>query len=54
VAALRAQPAARHEVRQRLTGRLRELITEAFHLGLSERDFESLVRELLRSGRGTR
>ena len=54
VAALRAEPAARHEVQQRLAGRLKELITEAFHLGLSEREFESLVRQLLRSGRGTR
>ncbi len=54
VAALRQEPAGRHEVEQRLAGRLNELITEAFHLGLSERDFTSLVKELLRLGRGTR
>ena len=54
VSALREQPAGRHEVQQRLAGRLNELITEAFHLGLSERDFKSLVDEQLRSGRGTR
>jgi GntR family transcriptional regulator len=54
VAALREQPAGRHEVHQRLAGRLNELITEAFHLGLSERDFKSLVDELLRSGKGAR
>jgi GntR family transcriptional regulator len=54
VAALREQPAGRREVRQRLAGGLNELITEAFHLGLSERDFKSLVDELLQSGRGTR
>jgi GntR family transcriptional regulator len=52
VAALRARPAARQEVEQRLAGRLSELITDSFHLGLSEDDFESLVRKLLRSGRG--
>jgi len=54
VAALREQPAGHREVQQRLAGRLNELITEAFHLGLSERGFKSLVDEQLRSGRGTR
>jgi len=54
VAALREVPAGRQEVQQRLAGRLNELITEAFHLGLSERDFTSLVNELLRSGGGRR
>lgn len=54
VSALREQPAGRHEVQQRLAGRLNELITEAFHLGLSERDFKSLVDERLRAGRGMR
>jgi len=53
VAALREEPADRQEVEQRLAGRLNELITDAFHLGLSPRDFKSLVDELLRSGRGT-
>ena len=54
VSALREQPAGRHEVQQRLAGRLNELITEAFHLGLSERDFKSLVDERLRAGRAMR
>ncbi len=54
VAALRQRPASRQEVQQRLAGRLNELITEAFHLGLSERDLRSLVDERLRSGKGTR
>jgi GntR family transcriptional regulator len=54
VAPLREQPAAREEVQQRLAGRLNELVTEAFHLGLSPREFRSLVDEALRSGRGTR
>jgi hypothetical protein len=54
VAALREQPAGREEVQQRLAGRLSELVTEAFHLGLSPRDFRSLVDEALRSGKGTR
>jgi GntR family transcriptional regulator len=34
VAALREVPAGRREVQQRLAGRLNELSTEAFHLGL--------------------
>lgn len=54
VAALRTGPADRREVQQRLAGRLNELITEAFHLGLSSKEFRSLVDEALRSGRGTR
>jgi hypothetical protein len=54
VAALRERPAGRQEVQERLAGRLKELITEAFHLGLSERDFKLLVDELLRPTRGTR
>ena len=54
VAALREEPAGREEIQRRLTGRLNELITEAFHLGLSARDFKSLVDEMLRSGKGAR
>ena len=54
VAALREEPAGREEVQQRLAGRLNELITEAFHLGLSAREFKSLVDEMLRSGKGAR
>jgi GntR family transcriptional regulator len=54
VAALREEPAGREEIQRRLTGRLNELITEAFHLGLSARDFRSLVDEMLRAERGAR
>lgn len=54
VAALREEPAGREEIQRRLTGRLNELVTEAFHLGLSARDFKSLVDEMLRAGKGAR
>jgi len=54
VAALREEPADRREVQQRPAEKLNDLITEAFHLGLTPRDFRSLVDELLRPGRGTR
>jgi GntR family transcriptional regulator len=54
VAALREAAADREEIERRLAGRLNELITEAFHLGLSARDFRSLVDEMLQTGRGER
>ena len=54
VAALREGAADREEIQRRLAGRLNELITEAFHLGLSSRDFRSLVDEMLRAGKGAR
>jgi GntR family transcriptional regulator len=54
VAALRERAAGQEEIQRRLAGRLNELITEAFHLGLSARDFRSLVDDMLRSGKGTR
>jgi len=54
VSALREEPAGREEIQRRLTDRLNELITEAFHLGLSTRDFRSLVDEMLRAGKGAR
>jgi len=47
VAPLREQPASRADVEQALVGRLKELITEAFHLGLSEAYFRELVAALL-------
>ena len=47
VAKLREVPASRDEVDSVLAGRLNELITEAFHLGLSSSDFRELVDELL-------
>jgi GntR family transcriptional regulator len=47
VAPLREQPADRKEIQQRLARRLNDLITEAFHLGLTPRDFRALVDEML-------
>jgi GntR family transcriptional regulator len=48
VAPLRKTPAGREEVESRLTVRLNELITEAFHLGLTPGEFKRLVDELLK------
>ena len=48
VAALRKTPASREEVASRLNVRLNELITEAFHLGLSVDDFKRLVDGFLK------
>ena len=47
VAALRHVPAAHEVIETRVVNRLHELITEAFHLGLSDEDFRALVEELL-------
>lgn len=52
VAPLRRAPADRREVEARISVRLGELITEAFHLGLSQKDFRSLVDDLLQTDRG--
>lgn len=49
VSKLRTVPADRGEIDSVLAGRLRELITEAFHLGVSKDDFRVLVEELLQS-----
>jgi DNA-binding transcriptional regulator YhcF (GntR family) len=54
VAALRETPAGREEIESRLTVRLNELITEAFHLGLTPADFKRLVDGLLKAGRKPR
>jgi len=50
VAPLRALPASREEVDKVLVARLRELITESFHLGMTPDGFRDLVDELLASG----
>jgi len=50
VAALRTMPAGRDEVAA-LAERVDELITEAFHLGLSADQFRDLVEELLNATR---
>jgi DNA-binding transcriptional regulator YhcF (GntR family) len=49
VAAVRKKRASRKEVESRLVGRLNELITEAFHLGLSADEFQRLVDSVLKS-----
>jgi GntR family transcriptional regulator len=46
VAELRTMPAGREEI-DGLAERLNELITEAFHLGLSKAQFRKLVADLL-------
>lgn len=51
VAPLREQPADRKEIQQRLARKLNELVTEAFHLGLTPRDFRALVDEMLQGER---
>ncbi len=47
VAELRAKPANRQLIEQRILPRLAELATEAFHLGLDPRDFRRLVDEVI-------
>ena len=51
--AARRQPAAPAVVEARVAGRLRELITEAYHLGVTEDEFRALVDDALAGeGRG--
>lgn len=53
IAPLRETPASREAVDDAIVGKLGELITEAFHLGLSADDFRELVEELLKEkGKG--
>lgn len=47
IAALRERPAGDEVVEARLAARLHELVTEAFHLGLSRQDFRQLVEDEL-------
>jgi GntR family transcriptional regulator len=47
VAPVRSQPASRRSVEAALGARVRELITEAYHLGLSADDFRKLVDEMV-------
>jgi len=51
VAALREQPVNREIIEEELAGKLAELSTEAFHLGLSQEDFRRLVDEILATNR---
>jgi GntR family transcriptional regulator len=54
VAKLRQNPAPPAEVESVLAGRLRELLTEAFHLGLSPEAFRRLVEEIIAAEKGKR
>jgi GntR family transcriptional regulator len=54
VAELRERPADRKEIQARLSKGLNALITEAFHLGLTARDFRALVDEMLQREKGRR
>jgi GntR family transcriptional regulator len=46
VAKLRDLPAPQDQVETQLIGKMRELITEAFHLGLSAQDLHRLLDEM--------
>ena len=48
VAALRTVPPARHEIEQQVIRRLKELVSDAYHLGLTSDQFQSLVDEVVR------
>jgi len=53
IAPLRQSPVSRERIDSELAPRISELITEAFHLGLSREEFRKLVDELLeRKGEG--
>ncbi len=47
IAPLRETPPDRESIESQLAGRLQELVTDAFHMGLSRADFLKLVKELL-------
>jgi GntR family transcriptional regulator len=47
IAPLRAAPADRAEIEKRVAPRLRELVTDAFHLGVTPRQFRQLVNEVI-------
>ncbi len=47
IAPLRSTPAGEAELERRLVGRLRELVTDAFHLGLTPEQFRKLVDDVV-------
>ncbi len=47
IAPLRAAPADRAEIEKKVAPRLRELVTDAFHLGVTPRKFRQLVNEAI-------
>lgn len=52
IAPVRQSPVSRERLDSALVPRISELITEAFHLGLSREEFRNLVDELLEKGEG--
>ena len=47
IAPLRARPADRAEIQRKMAPRLRELVTDAFHLGITPKQFRQLVDEAI-------
>jgi len=47
IAPLRATPADRAEIEKKVVPRLRELVTDAFHLGITPRQFRQLVKDVI-------
>ena len=47
IAPLRATPADRAEIERKVAPRLRELVTDAFHLGITPKQFRQLVDEAI-------
>ena len=47
IAPLRARPADRAEIERKVAPRLRELVTDAFHLGITPKQFRQLVDEAI-------
>ena len=47
IAPLRAVPADRAEIEKKVAPRLRELVTDAFHLGITPKQFLQLVNEAI-------
>jgi DNA-binding transcriptional regulator YhcF (GntR family) len=47
VAPIRSTPATAEQIEQQITARLRELLTDAFHLGISPQQFRSLVEKAI-------
>jgi GntR family transcriptional regulator len=47
IAPLREAPADRAEIEKKVAPRLRELVTDAFHLGITPKQFRQLVNEII-------
>jgi GntR family transcriptional regulator len=47
IAPLRATPADRAEIERKVAPRLRELVTDAYHLGITPKQFRQLVDEAI-------